>query len=407
MRNLSRRASEFRSITRRISTRRALTAAAALTIALPLMSMNVPASATSTAGTPDASFNSKFAVDQMDDITATLRDGASFYIAGPRKFGKYNALGVEDRSFRDNVGNFQDYERVTSLALTSDHSIVVAGNFPGKLRKFSSTGVEDTGFSGAMVGKFTNSVIAVAVDSTDAIIVVSSFGTDSRLENNSVRKFTVTGGVYSEDTVFTSNVAGPSGSNDASHIRYRDYMRVVTIDPSDNSVLFAGMDRRSDGGDEGDKVWKFNADGTPALDFNPAAYGCSTDPQVPGSEDRFIRSCMAGALQIESLLVVSELWVLAGTTIGLARFNIDTGEVDLTFVDGAGVTGTTYMYSGSAIACPRASILALNSTGQIIVGGSTCLSVLSAAGVRDQNFDSNFTSPQFTILGGVCSRITR
>ncbi len=391
--------SRHNSIAQRGGGRKLLALVVAIAVAVPMNLANVSASAISAAGTPDASFNSKFAVGYMDEVTATLRDGNSFYAAGPGLFRKYNSLGVEDRSFGDNVGNFQNGNRVTSLALTSDRSIVVAGNFPGKLKKFSSTGVEDTGFRDAMVDKFTNTVTAVAVDSTDAIIVLSSFAPYGQLENNSVRKFTVTGGVYSEDTVFTSNVAGPPNSNEASHIRYRDLIEVVTIDPSDNAILFAGLDRRPGGDDEGTKVWKFNSDGTPALDFNPAAFGCSTDPEVPGSEDRFIKSCMGTGLSINSLLVLSNTWVLVGAAQGLARFNIDTGEVDTSFVDGAGVTGTQYWYS--PIACGRGTILTLNTASQIIVGGGNCLSVLSTAGVLDQNFDGNFSPPQFYTFSGV------
>ena len=106
-----------------------------------------------------------------------LDSNNNIYVVGPSGMGylkRFSATGTttaNETTFASNVSGKFD-AAPTAVAVDASNNVYVVGNFTGKVKKFSSTGVEDTTFNtNAAAAALPNGALTVAVQSGGKVIV--------------------------------------------------------------------------------------------------------------------------------------------------------------------------------------------------------------------------------------------
>jgi len=144
-------------------------------------------------------------------VALALDSNNNIYVVGPSGMGylkRFSATGTTtstETTFSTNVSGKLD-GAPTAVAVDSSNNIYVVGDFTGKVKKFSSTGIEDTTFNtNAAAAALPNGARTVAVQSGGKIIVGGSF-------TGNVKRFNADGTL---DSTFVYDNATGGTVNDA------------------------------------------------------------------------------------------------------------------------------------------------------------------------------------------------
>ena len=161
--------------------------------------------------------DSTFTQNSLTTTSAALAldSNNNIYVVGPtgmgflKRFSANGTITATETTFATNVSGKLS-AAPTAVAVDASDNIYVVGDFTGKVKKFSSTGVEDTTFNtNAAAAAFPSGALTVAVQSGGKIIVGGSFAgnlkrfnTDGTLDSTFVYD-NATGGTVKEAIVLS------------------------------------------------------------------------------------------------------------------------------------------------------------------------------------------------------------
>ena len=284
-------------------------------------------------GTPDADFAAAFSQPFNSEVNAVAVQSDGSIVVGGDFSGtvaRFGAAGVPDISFNALAGGVTGGARITSLSVGQSGEIVAAGWFTG-LYRFSSAGAPDPAFAAASISALGGETGAVVVQPDGQILVVGSFaGILARLNPDGTA-----------DAAFNANVAATLDARAYSVALQSDGKILVAGEFTghlkrflasgapdttfNNNVGDAGgtvsiVRVATDGsvvivGEFGDRLARYHSDGTADTGFNAHVHAVGIEEV----------GMYALAIQRDGKVVIG-----GDTTTHLARFNAD-GTADTAF----------------------------------------------------------------------------
>ncbi|MDZ7577800.1 MAG: fibronectin type III domain-containing protein [Candidatus Nanopelagicales bacterium] len=374
-------------------------------------------------GSPDTEFNAAIAanggvrnfVGSGGFSLAVQADGkivvsGSFDEAGGMSdvngIARFDSDGTADTSFNTAIAangglEYQGNEgRGWFVAVQLDGKIVVTGEFDtaggsegvNSIARFESGGAPDTDFNTNIA---TNGGLgiddlgigrSVAVQSDGKIVVTGDFTkAAATLRVNNLARFNANG---IADTAFNTNIATSGGLADCDHRSTQDCGFSVAVQ-SDGKIVVVG-DFTEVGGEDVNRIARFNANGTPDTGFN-------ANVAANGGLDGRGRSV---AVQSDGKIVVTgHFWEAGGSDAsGIARFESE-GDPDTGFNANVEASGGLEGGGWSGVVQSDGRIVV---TGDFYEAGGTTVNRLArfnANGTPDTGFNANVAAS-----GGLGSR---
>lgn len=178
---------------------------------------------------------------------------------------KYNVDGIEDISFKNNIGEGFD-GNVFSIAVNADNKIVVGGdfdNFNGVTHKglvmLKEDGREESDFNKNLGSGFDSYIIAVETQSNGKILVLGTFSSFNSKERKGMIRLNADG---TEDITFYENLS--RNLNDIDNFGHAAYTMYTQ---EDNKTLIGLYSKSFDGSIHSNTI-RLNADGTKDISFS-------------------------------------------------------------------------------------------------------------------------------------------
>jgi CshA-type fibril repeat protein len=116
---------------------------------------------------PDGRLRSWFTSSNTEVNALAIDSARNIYTGGNGGVRKFSSTGVEDTTFKTNATNAGVVNPVYALAVQADGKILAGGNFAGQLKRLNTNGTNDNTFTSSGVGL----VVDIAVSSTGEIAV--------------------------------------------------------------------------------------------------------------------------------------------------------------------------------------------------------------------------------------------